>query len=178
MKMRSFLPAIIFPYTIPPVILCIADGTIIERYFNNNVYSFLFLFLLLWVSAFLFTLPAAKRAVRQEYSAAALLKATLVIKLIHLPVYLGLCLFCLPFLLTAFFFLLVPLTGMGILASILTGLIGRAAVLRGEAEGFFTRRDVDIHGVLLFLFGFDIYSIIVLRRKLIAQTGETGKSEN
>ena len=166
MNKLSFLPAAIFPYTIVLVILCIADGTIIERYFNNNVYSCLFLFLLWWVAAFLTTFLAARRVVRQEHSAAALIKTALILKLAHLPVYAGLFLLCLPFLLTVFFFLVILLALMGILSSSLTGLIGRAALQRGEAEGYFTRQDVDLHGVLMLLFGLDIYSAIFLWRRL------------
>lgn len=164
MKKRCLLPAAIFPCTALLVPICVRDGTVIERYFHNNIFLFLLPFLLWWLLAFLLTARAANRAVKQGVGAAELIKCALTLKLLTLPANAAVLLLCVGFLLTAWVFLLLPLTLMGLLSSLLTGLMGRAAILQGAKEGIFTRRDADIHGVLILLFGFEVYSTLFLWR--------------
>lgn len=165
MKKRHLLPAAIFPYTAFLVLVCVRDGTVIERYFHNNIFLFLLPFLFCWLLAFLVTVLATKQAVKQAVGTAELIKYALTLKWLTLPANAALLLLCIDFLFTAWVFLLLPLTLMGLLSSLLTGWMGREAILQGAKEGIFTRRDADIHSVLILLFGFEAYSTHFLRRQ-------------
>ena len=177
MKKLAFLPALLFPYTLFLALLCIRDGTVIERFFNGNGVLFRVLFLVWYAAAFLATLRLSKRLLREKCSTAQLMKAAWILKLSHIPAYAAFLLVGMSLMLSIFFAISVLLFLLGTMISVLSGLVGWAAVLRGEEEGFFTRRDVDVHGILLFFFGFDMYSIILLRRRLMALTDTDEKTE-
>ena len=166
MKKSLFLPAAIFPYTILLAFVCIYQGTVIEAFFNANLFLFLLFFFLWWVAALVMTIRQIVRAVRQEDSAAALAKANMILKLIHIPVYVGIFLMGLALSVTILFAVILLLVVLDLMAIALSGLVGCAAVVRGQAEGHLTRTQAITFGVLQFVFCLDVISAVVLWLKL------------
>lgn len=94
---------------------------------------------------------------RNRWTARELARANMLIKLVHIPAYV----FWFAVGILFFLFMGAPLSFvMDVMAIILSGIVGLAAVLRCRVEGRLTTKAAVVNGILQFVFCADVFSVV------------------
>ena len=157
-KYLLLLPTVVFPYCILFAVYCIFSGFLMERVFRDNAMVLMGVLVLTWVIAAVFAVLFLILGLSREWDARELVKVNMVIKLIHVPAYIGIFLIgcaCLITIFTAGISLALAL--LDSLAIILSGMVGLTAAIRSRA-GYKL-------ALLQFIFCADVIGAVLLYKK-------------
>ena len=165
---RNFLlvPVVVFPYLILFAIVCIFSGYFMDSLFQNNALLLLFALLIFYIVALACTVVSFITGIAKKKSGLALFRASMIIKLLHIPSYVLIFIIGLLCLITIFTFAItIVLMILDCMTIFLTGLIGLCGIIRSFKENKLSKNEAIIHGVLQFVFCADVISSIMVYKK-------------
>ena len=158
---------LLFPYYVVFAVECILKDRLMETVFHNDVFVLFLTLLVVFVAALLTSVAVFIISIVKKWNAKDLLRANMIMKLVHIPAYIAILYFTFAFMLTIFTFAIsMIMIIMACITIFMSGLIGLAGVIRSAIEKKLSAKEAIIHGILQFIFCADIISSIVIYKKV------------
>lgn len=158
----NFLSIAVFPYYVLLIFFILLGG-----YGGEHGLILLASIGIFYLVAFISAILLFTSSLKKSADTHALLRTNLILKLIHMPAYVMLFIMGLLSTITIFtigFTLVVIL--LDVLIIILSGLVGLGAISKALMDKQISKEDGFLHGAMQFVFCIDIFSAIVVYRKL------------
>lgn len=165
----SLLFVVLFPYYVVFELNCTLHG--LERtVFQDQEGLFVLTFLSTLLAAQLTSVAVFLISYIMKWPLIDLLRANMILKLVHIPAYIAIFLFGFFSLITIFTaWISIIMIIMACITIFMSGLIGLAGVIRIAIEKKLSTKEVIIHSVLQFIFFGDIVSSIMIFKKIKSQ---------
>ena len=159
----SLLLVLLFPYFVIFAVECLIEVSLLETIFQSNPYLLLLALIVICIVALLSSMIVFIISIVMKWNTKDLLRANMIMKLVHIPAYIGIFLSALACMLTIFTYVIsMIIIILACMTIFMSGLIGLAGVIRSAFEKKLSAKEVIIHGILQFIFCADIISSIVI----------------
>ena len=138
-----------------------------EAVFDNSAITVLFALIAVYITALLCSAVVIITSLVKKREAQDLLRVNMIIKLIHVPAYIIIFIIGMIGLITIFTMgISLALMILDVMTIFLTGVIGLGGVIRAYKETKLSKKSAIIHGILQFVFCADVFSSVIVYRRV------------
>lgn len=172
-KLLPYIPIAILPYPLVAVLITLFSGWLPDAPEGTVLLGALLVTLIvIYGISFLVSLIVSGYNLVSGRNPEAILRITMIIKLIHIPAYIAIFVVGLASLITIFTAgISIVLWLLDVFTIIISGTIGLSGIIRALREHRLTGKEALIHGLLQFVFCADVISSIIAYRT-VARSGK------